>query len=222
MNGAFEKVDQPGDEARRGFMWRLTEQAIREGVKQTTRYRSKQPNKRGNRTHQPQPQRQASGAKGGQAARRAARLKRSAHMHEAYLSAQPMSRSVPAAFDPSYHRYGFPSSVPPSPYTGSETDFGYTSQNSDFPDSPIPDGCNMDLFSSTSSYMGSPMSQGISITDTAYLLHQSSSDSIFTNSSSPTADEPRTPLDQGVWQEDITTGPPCMFDDQLVYRENAG
>ncbi|EUC42789.1 hypothetical protein COCMIDRAFT_102605 [Bipolaris oryzae ATCC 44560] len=222
MNGAFEKVDQPGDEARRGFMWRLTEQAIREGVKSTTRYRSKQPNKRSNRTHQPQPQRQASGAKGGQAARRAARLKRSAHMHEAYLSAQPMSRSVPTAFDPSYHRYGFPSSVPPSPYTGSETDFGYTSQNSDFPDSPIPDGCNMDLFSSASSYMGSPMSQGMPITDTAYLLHQSSSDSIFTHSSSPTADEPRTPLDQAVWQDDIATGPSCMFDDQLVYRENTG
>jgi hypothetical protein len=203
-------------------MWRLTEQAIREGVKSTTRYRSKQPNKRGHRTQQPQPQRQASGAKGGQAARRAARLKRSARTHEAYLSAQQMSRSVPTALDPSYHRHGFPCSLPTSPYDGSEADFGYTSQNSDFPDSPMPDGCNMDIFSSAASYMGSPMSQGIPITDTAYLLHQSPADSLFTNSPSPNPDEPRTPMDQALWQEDVTMGTSCMFDDQLVYRENAG
>ncbi|KAF2732944.1 winged helix DNA-binding domain-containing protein, partial [Polyplosphaeria fusca] len=70
MNGAFEKVDQPGEEPRKGFMWKLTNEAIQEGVKSTTRYRSKQPNKRGHRMGQPQPQRQASGAKGGQAAKR--------------------------------------------------------------------------------------------------------------------------------------------------------
>ena len=63
-------------------MWRLTDEAIREGVKSTTRYRSKQPNKRGHRTQQPQPQRQASGAKGGQAARRSARMKRSGRMQD--------------------------------------------------------------------------------------------------------------------------------------------
>lgn len=204
-------------------MWRLTEQAVREGVKSTTRYRSKQPNKRSHRTQQPQPQRQASGAKGGQAARRSAKLKRSARLQEAYLNPRPMSRSVPASFDPSYHRRGLPTSVPPSPYNSSEADFCYSSQNGDFPDSPTPDGCGtMDLFSPTVSYMSSPMSHGMPIADTGYLLHQSPNDSLFTNSPSPTADEPRTPLDQGGWQEDVAMGPPCVFDGQLVYRENTG
>ncbi|USP76286.1 hypothetical protein yc1106_03560 [Curvularia clavata] len=222
MNGAFEKVDQPGDDARRGFMWRLTEQAVREGVKSTTRYRSKQPNKRSHRTQQPQPQRQASGAKGGQAARRSAKLKRSARLQEAYLNPQPMSRSVPASFDPSYHRHGLPTSIPPSPYNSSEADFCYSSQNGDFPHSPTPDDCStMDLFSPTASYMSSPMSHGMPIADTGYLLHQSPNDSLFTNSPSPSADEPRTPLNQGVWQDDVAMGTSCVFDGQLVYRENA-
>ncbi|EOA86644.1 uncharacterized protein SETTUDRAFT_88512 [Exserohilum turcica Et28A] len=221
MNGAFEKVDQPGDEARKGFMWRLTEQAIREGVKSTTRYRSKQPNKRGHRSQQPQPQRQASGAKGGQAARRAARLKRSARLHEAYRSAQHMSRSVPASFDPSYYRSGFSSSHPSSPFHGSDADFGYGSQHGDYPASPLPDSCPVDFLSSAASYVGSPMSQGMPITDTACLLDQSPSDSLFTNSPSPSADEPRTPMDQDLWHDDVAMGPSCMFEDQLVYRENA-
>lgn len=69
---AFEKVDQPGsgEDQKKGFMWRLTPQAIRDGVKSTTRYRSKVPNKRSSRSHHPAPQRQASGAKGGRQTRR--------------------------------------------------------------------------------------------------------------------------------------------------------
>ncbi|EKG13176.1 Transcription factor fork head [Macrophomina phaseolina MS6] len=40
MNGAFDKVEQaPGEDTKKGNMWRLTEEAIREGVKSTTRYR---------------------------------------------------------------------------------------------------------------------------------------------------------------------------------------
>ncbi|KAF2274322.1 uncharacterized protein EI97DRAFT_460189 [Westerdykella ornata] len=77
MNGAFEKVDQPCDDTRKGYMWKLTDEAIREGVKSTTRYRSKQPHKRGHRTgHNPLPQRQASGAKGGLASRKSAKARR--------------------------------------------------------------------------------------------------------------------------------------------------
>ncbi|KAI8932260.1 hypothetical protein NX059_010461 [Plenodomus lindquistii] len=95
MNGAFEKVDQPGEESRKGFMWRLSASALREGVKSTTRYRSKVPNKRAHRSHFPQPQRQASGSKGGQAARRSVRMRRSERM-----AAAGEYRSVPVGFDP--------------------------------------------------------------------------------------------------------------------------
>lgn len=103
MNGAFEKVDQPGEESRKGFMWRLSADAIREGVKSTTRYRSKVPNKRGYRSHHPHPQRQASGSKGGHAARRSVRMRRSNRMQDSssggYTSDPYGSRRVPDAFD---------------------------------------------------------------------------------------------------------------------------
>jgi hypothetical protein len=93
---AFEKIEQPCKGSCKGFMWRLTDETIREGVKSTTRYRSKQLNKRAHRTQQPQPQRQASGAKGGQAARRSANLRRSKRMNGQYRNDPYISRSVPA------------------------------------------------------------------------------------------------------------------------------
>lgn len=202
-------------------MWRLTDEAIREGVKSTTRYRSKQPNKRGHRTQQPQPQRQASGAKGGQAARRSARMKRSGRMQDTYRNDQYISRSVPAAFDPSYHGPDSSISYPPSPYYGSEVDFGYASRNDDFGSVPVLGHANLNLFSPARSYTGSPISQGMPITDTAYVLDQSPTESLFTNSPSPSTDEPRTPVDHG-WQEDVGMGPPRVFDDQHGYRPYAG
>ncbi|KAL1622266.1 hypothetical protein SLS56_008838 [Neofusicoccum ribis] len=80
MNGAFQKVElPPGEDAKKGNMWRLTEDAIRQGVKSTTRYRPKPQRSRGAKTpqkvhlHPPAAQRQAAGAKGGNAARRSAR-----------------------------------------------------------------------------------------------------------------------------------------------------
>jgi hypothetical protein len=221
-------------------MWRLTDEAIREGVKSTTRYRSKQPNKRGHRTQQPQPQRQASGAKGGQAARRSARMKRSGQYRS---NDQYISRSVPAAFDPSYHSGGDPTSMPypPSPYYGSDVDFGYASKHDDFGSPGM--ASHLDLFSPARSYSGSPMSQhggasvtgsmmgggsnfgggGIPITDQAYVLDQSPTDSLFANSPSPSdasCDQPRTPVDAGGWPEVV--GMPCVFEEQLGYREYAG
>jgi hypothetical protein len=231
---AFEK-DQPCEESRKGFMWRLTDEAIREGVKSTTRYRSKQPNKRGHRTQQPQPQRQASGAKGGQAAKRSARMKRNGQYR---TNEQYISRSVPAAFDPSYHGESSMPPYPPSPYYGGDVDFGYASKHGDFG--------GHDLFGPARSYSGSPHGgasvasgfvggsgsgvgsmmgggfgggNGIPITDTAYVLDQSPTDSLFTNSPSPSDDQPRTPVDQG-WQEEV--GVPCVFEDQMRYREYAG
>jgi hypothetical protein len=247
-------------------MWRLTDEAIREGVKSTTRYRSKAPNKRGHRTQQPQPQRQASGAKGGQAARRSARMKRSGRLHDGYRNGngegQYILRSVPAAFDPNYR--SIPADAyPPSPYYGSDVDFGYPSSSSsradDFAVSHNNSGmlgphhhAHLDIFSpATRSYPGSPMSQhdlshslssqgisqalphGLPITDTAYVLDQSPVDGLFSNSPSPSADEPRTPIDQGGWREDVALGMEmgmgvgqgagCVFEDGgMGYRAYTG
>ncbi|KAH6639140.1 hypothetical protein C7974DRAFT_449069 [Boeremia exigua] len=95
MNGAFEKVDSPAEATTKGFMWRLTPASLREGVKSTTRYRSKAPHKR--TTHRtPLPQRQASGAKGGQASRRSTTLRRA--RPRAPPSPSPAPRSTPFSF----------------------------------------------------------------------------------------------------------------------------
>jgi hypothetical protein len=118
---AFEKVDPPCKKSGKSFMWRLTDETIREGIKSTARYRSKQLNKRAHRTQQPQPQRQASGAKGGQAARRSANLRRSKRMNDQYRSDSYISRSVPIAIHPSYNESPMP--YPPSLYYGFDADF---------------------------------------------------------------------------------------------------
>ncbi|OJD40494.1 forkhead domain-containing protein [Diplodia corticola] len=76
MNGAFQKVEQPaGEDSKKTNMWCLTSEAIREGVKSTTRYRKKEQHKRGskhshNPNHRPSAQRQAAGARGGDATKR--------------------------------------------------------------------------------------------------------------------------------------------------------
>ncbi|KAJ4351862.1 uncharacterized protein N0V89_007206 [Didymosphaeria variabile] len=125
MNGAFEKVDQPGEEARKGFMWRLTQDALANGVKSTTRYRSKQPNKRGHRTGL-YPQRQLAGAMGGRSAKK--QLRHKARMHDAYRSDpyQSPSRSMPtpATFDSAFNSEMSMYSGSPSYYSpsGSEVD----------------------------------------------------------------------------------------------------
>lgn len=104
-------------------MWRLTEEAIREGVKSTTRYRSKQPNKRSQRSGTPWPQRQASGQKGGNASKRSAKLRRSQRGHNAYAtyrsSPYMYSRSVPADSEQSFMK----------PYT---VDIGYSHSSSPY------------------------------------------------------------------------------------------
>ncbi|KAF1816640.1 hypothetical protein P152DRAFT_131005 [Eremomyces bilateralis CBS 781.70] len=106
MNGAFKKVDQPfGDETKKGFMWRLDEDAVREGVKSTTRFRTKQGNKRNGRSHHPAPQRQASGAKGGQATKRNARLRRSGKL-DRMDEVPSLNMTNPA------YRYSYPHGLP--------------------------------------------------------------------------------------------------------------
>jgi hypothetical protein len=202
-------------------MWRLTDEAIREGVKSTTRYRSKQPNKRAHRTQQPQPQRQASGAKGGQAARRSANLRRSKRMNDQYRSDSYISRSVPAAFDPSYNEAPMP--YPPSPYYGSDADFSYASENEHNLGSPLMGHHGMDLFPPARQYAGSEPMRGLPMGDqTAYVLEQCPDQSLFTNSPTPEADEPRTPpgSQQGGWSEEML-GAPCVFE-EMAYSEYAG
>ncbi|KAL9000981.1 MAG: hypothetical protein Q9169_000465 [Polycauliona sp. 2 TL-2023] len=79
MNGGFKKVDQdlPTDEAKRGFIWVLEPSALTHGVKSTTRYRKSGSNKRVAKAGHAAPERQRSGARGGKAARNAAKVRRS-------------------------------------------------------------------------------------------------------------------------------------------------
>ncbi|KAH7377382.1 hypothetical protein BKA66DRAFT_422378 [Pyrenochaeta sp. MPI-SDFR-AT-0127] len=219
MNGAFEKVDQPCEDSRKGFMWRLTEEAIREGVKSTTRYRSKQPNKRAHRTAHPQPQRQASGAKGGQASRRATRMRRGNRILDAYRGEPYTARSVPAAFDPMFNSGEAPIPYQSSPYYGPMVDYVYGSQEGNFT-SPL-GSPGMDLFSPAPGCTFGSVPHGLPLTDTAYFLNQSPTESLFTNSPSPSADEPRTPVSQGGWNDDSSFAT-AGFCDDLAYHRYAG
>lgn len=194
-------------------MWRLTEEAIREGVKSTTRYRSKQPNKRGHRVQHPLPQRQASGAKGGQAAHRSAKVRRSHRMQDAY-----QSRSVPAVFDPMYNDTDTSLPYPPSPYYASEADFGYSIKPENR-GGPLA-GHHSGIFSPPTPYMRNPMPHGLPMTDTAFMIDQSSNGSLYTDTPSP-PDEAPTPVDQGGWNDEIGLRGPFVYD-ELAYNEYAG
>lgn len=68
----------PTDESKKGFIWVLEPSAVDNGVKSTTRFRKSVPSKKTTRLDSPAPQRQRSGAKGGRAARKAAKSRRSA------------------------------------------------------------------------------------------------------------------------------------------------
>jgi hypothetical protein len=207
-------------------MWRLTDEAVREGVKSTTRYRSKQPNKRGNRSQHPLPQRQASGAKGGQAARRSAKIRRSNRMNEAYRSEPYVSRSVPTSYDPSFDPrstdIAIPNNHPPmqyvhSPCYGSESDYSVQDDFGSLLGSP---GLDLDPLPARS-YSASPLLHGCR--NPAYVLYQDPSEPLFSNSPSPSADDPLTPTSPGLsWGMDISGLPsgPCIFDEHATaYQE---
>jgi hypothetical protein len=177
-------------------MWKLTDEAIREGVKSTTRYRSKQPTKRGARSHHPLPQRQASGAKGGQAAKRSAKMRRSqrdyAHRSDPYAY-----RSVPgpSPYNPSNFNPCVDTSIsyPLSHFTPSDADFAHQ-MNYDDLGAPLlgPAG---DL----RPYSASPLSNDSLCGDAAYVqLPQDPSDALFfgtDDSPSPAGSGPYTPPD---------------------------
>ncbi|GAB7329423.1 hypothetical protein MBLNU13_g01212t1 [Cladosporium sp. NU13] len=76
MNAAFERVASSAIHGpKKGSLWRLTRQALQDGVISTTRYR-KDPKRKPERRSSPALKRQISGAKGGQATRAASAHKR--------------------------------------------------------------------------------------------------------------------------------------------------
>jgi hypothetical protein len=232
---AFEKVDQPSEESRKGFMWRLTPEAIQSGVKSTTRYRSKQPSKRSSRTAQPQPQRQASGSKSGHASRRSANLRRRVRGYDAYRGPDPFPRSVPtfdAHASPSYPpnrdlSYGGSGGNGTSaPYYADVDLYAYDAKPLDLSASLLAAG-RMDLYTSaggassassnSSSLPASPLAPSV---PSPYAIDGLPSEPLFSTSDSPspTADSPRTPDAQRAWDDDALGPPACgIYDDMCGY-----
>ena len=101
MNQAFENDKSElngarGHSRKANSVWILTEYAVKNGVQSTTRYRKHGGSKRGGANRAPAVQRQRSGAKGGRAACRAARLRRQEqHEHRSanYSPGTPSSMS---------------------------------------------------------------------------------------------------------------------------------
>ncbi|GAB7350815.1 hypothetical protein MBLNU459_g1351t1 [Dothideomycetes sp. NU459] len=128
MNQGFEKADRStgstSHPSKKGSHWRLTKEAIEHGIKSTTRYR-KDNKRKSPHSSAPFFKRQVSGAKGGQATRRAAKHRRAAATADAStivvsLPRHDLPRDVTAQypFVPSRasENYGASSLVTP-PYT---------------------------------------------------------------------------------------------------------
>lgn len=234
LQQAFEKVDSPSDSTQKGFMWRLTPSALREGVKSTTRYRSKAPNKRSTTRSQPLPQRQASGAKGGHAARRAANLRRSQRAREANPRSNPYGgydsewegasahggdSPYPSRVDSPYSQYGSNSAISFSPYSSMHATGEFRPML----------GMAEHLMSPPCSYASTPLSQSSTpmtatmsladgmIGDAAYVLDQGPGEPLFSTSPTPSGDEPITPTHgRGMWEEDVAMG--IDMYDELSYH----
>lgn len=199
-------------------MWRLTPAALREGVKSTTRYRSKAPNKRSQRT-QPQPQRQASGAKGGHAARRAATLRRSQRAREVSMYRRPTPSSDPYSNTDYGSDWEYGSVYKPSPAYLNRVDtpynhmsLPYETHSEDASMSPML-SMRSHLVSPPRSYASTPItphtppSQGFMGGDAAYALEQAPGEPLFGGSPTPSADEPITPVGgRHAWEQDISMG----------------
>lgn len=84
MLQAFRKVPfvDPDNKHKKGFIWVLEPYAVGNGIESTTRYRQKTPNRRGDWSDPVDPKRQRSGRKGGRAAKKAARMGRSAKLDD--------------------------------------------------------------------------------------------------------------------------------------------
>jgi hypothetical protein len=80
--------------------WKLSEDAEKNGIQSTTRYRNHGHQKKPNRTAPPAPQRQQSGSKGGRAARIAARYRRQSGSRQEPNNPQPHPNVGSPAFYP--------------------------------------------------------------------------------------------------------------------------
>ena len=82
QNDKTDTSTQRGQTKKANSVWVLTENAIKNGVQSTTRYRKTGSGKKAPGSRTPAPLRQRSGARGGRAARRAAKLRRNEHCHQ--------------------------------------------------------------------------------------------------------------------------------------------
>lgn len=122
---AFQRVTDRSSSSKKGSLWRLTDDALRDGVISTTRYR-KDPKRKPERRAVPALNRQASGAKGGRATRDASR-RRARPQYSPYS----VSRSTPQS--PFGHPY--PPAIGGLPMAMSEPTSPFFSIN---PSSPYP------------------------------------------------------------------------------------
>ena len=203
---AFEKVDQPCEEARKGFMWRLTEEAKLHGVKSTTRYRSKQPNKRGHRSGL-YPQKQRAGAIGGRNAKKQSRHR--ARMNDAYRSEPYQARSIatPATFDSIFNPAEVPMYSHSPYYSPSVSDVEAMEYPIDTFGNPVevrrPAMMHEYLTHGLRTH-GLSMSSPIGSYDACIQLPSDPAEPLFTNSPSPSASEPLTPDSDGTgWNDDV-------------------
>lgn len=92
---AFQRVTDRTSASKKGSLWRLTEEALRDGVISTTRYR-KDPKRKPERRAVPALNRQASGAKGGRATRDASRMRQQQQQQQQNYRG-PVSTNVPTS-----------------------------------------------------------------------------------------------------------------------------
>lgn len=187
-------------------MWRLTEEAKQHGVKSTTRYRSKQPNKRGHRSGL-YPQKQRAGAIGGRNAKKQLRHRR---MNDAYRSEPYQSRSIPtpATFDSVYNSEMAMFARSPY-YSSSSSEIDHLEYPNDTFGNPV-EVCRPGMMHDTYTHglpthglptHGLPMvssphgSSPLGAYDAYIQMPSDPAEPLFTASPSPTASEPRTPPD---------------------------
>jgi hypothetical protein len=194
-------------------MWRLTDDALANGVKSTTRYRSKQPNKRGHRTGL-YPQRQRAGAMGGRSAKK--QLRHKARMHDAYRSDpyQGPSRSMPtpATFESTFNSDMPMYSDSASYYSPSGSDIDTIEYQPDAYGNATEPRMPQHIFHRLpNGPMSSSSSPLVSYSDGYIKLPSDPSAPLFTSSPadspSPSASEPRTPDSQGANWDDAIYGP---------------
>lgn len=147
---AFKKVERPQatDESKKGFIWILEPAAILDGVKSTTRYRKLSSNKKSIKAECLIPQRQRSGAKGGKAARKAAKVRRytrldgprTFHFHDTPPDHTSLASEIPSCDQKPIDNATFPFSTmpyylssPPNILTPPDTLTPFTSPTEDSP-----------------------------------------------------------------------------------------